>query len=75
MCHEIQEETERVTRRSKMISLVPINLSIYSPNFVNLTLVDLPSLKKVGVGRQPESIVGDIENMVCTILISPIVLY
>ena len=29
---EIQEETDRVTGRSKQISPVPIHLSIYSPN-------------------------------------------
>jgi len=31
-----------------------------------LTLVDLPGLTKVAVEGQPESIVGDIENMVCS---------
>lgn len=29
---EIQDETDRETGRSKMISTVPIHLSIYSPN-------------------------------------------
>ncbi|PRQ57019.1 putative dynamin central domain, dynamin, GTPase domain, GTPase effector domain, Dynamin superfamily [Rosa chinensis] len=61
---EIQDETDRVTGRSKMISPVPIHLSIYSPNVVNLTLIDLPGLTKVAVEGQPESIVEDIENMV-----------
>ncbi|GLJ53963.1 hypothetical protein SUGI_1153620 [Cryptomeria japonica] len=61
---EIQEETDRITGRTKMISPVPIHLSIYSPNVVNLTLIDLPGLTKVAVDGQPESIVGDIENMV-----------
>ncbi|XP_024022545.1 dynamin-related protein 1A [Morus notabilis] len=31
-------------------SSVPIHLSIYSPNVVNLTLIDLPGLTKVAVG-------------------------
>lgn len=61
---EIQDETDRVTGRSKQISPVPIHLSIYSPNVVNLTLVDLPGLTKVAVEGQPETIVEDIENMV-----------
>ncbi|KAL6129170.1 hypothetical protein ACLB2K_072523 [Fragaria x ananassa] len=61
---EIQDETDRVTGKSKMISPVPIHLSIYSPNVVNLTLIDLPGLTKVAVEGQPESIVEDIENMV-----------
>ncbi|XP_028954356.1 phragmoplastin DRP1E-like, partial [Malus sylvestris] len=61
---EIQDETDKITGRSKQISNVPIHLSIYSPNVVNLTLIDLPGLTKVAVEGQPESIVQDIENMV-----------
>ncbi|KAF7828523.1 dynamin-related protein 1E-like [Senna tora] len=72
---EIQDETDRMTGKSKQISPVPINLSIYSPNglsdnhpfffvVVNLTLIDLPGLTKVAVEGQPESIVQDIDNMV-----------
>ncbi|XP_057513510.1 LOW QUALITY PROTEIN: phragmoplastin DRP1E-like [Actinidia eriantha] len=61
---EIQDETDRVTGKSKQISPVPIHLSIYSPNVVNLTLIDLPGLTKVAVEGQPETIVEDIENMV-----------
>ncbi|KAL3497687.1 hypothetical protein ACH5RR_040419 [Cinchona calisaya] len=61
---EIQDETDRVTGKIKQISPQPINLSIYSPNVVNLTLVDLPGLTKVAVEGQPESIVQEIENMV-----------
>ncbi|XP_073128743.1 phragmoplastin DRP1E-like [Henckelia pumila] len=61
---EIQDETDRVTGKSKMISPVPIHLSIYSPHVVNLTLIDLPGLTKVAVEGQQESIVQDIENMV-----------
>ncbi|XP_020675378.1 dynamin-related protein 1E-like [Dendrobium catenatum] len=61
---EIQDETERLTGKTKQISPVPIHLSIYSPHVVNLTLVDLPGLTKVAVEGQPDSIVQDIENMV-----------
>ncbi|CAA7393222.1 unnamed protein product [Spirodela intermedia] len=61
---EIQDETDRITGKSKQISPVPIHLSIYSPKVVNLTLVDLPGLTKVAVEGQPETIVQDIENMV-----------
>ncbi|GJZ24623.1 dynamin-related protein 1C [Tanacetum coccineum] len=61
---EIEDETERMTGKSKAISNRPIHLSIYSPNVVNLTLIDLPGLTKVAVEGQPESIVEDIENMV-----------
>ncbi|KAF5184391.1 Dynamin-related protein 1e [Thalictrum thalictroides] len=61
---EIQDETDKITGRSKQISPIPIHLSIYSPNVVNLTLIDLPGLTKVAIDGQPESIVADIENMV-----------
>ncbi|KAK8445420.1 hypothetical protein SEVIR_9G321500v4 [Setaria viridis] len=61
---EIEDETDRLTGKTKQISPVPIHLSIYSPNVVNLTLIDLPGLTKVAVEGQPETIVQDIENMV-----------
>ncbi|XP_044503663.1 dynamin-related protein 5A-like [Mangifera indica] len=68
---EISDETDRETGRSKAISGVPIHLSIYSPNVVNLTLVDLPGLTKVAVEGQPESTVQDIENMVRSYIEKP----
>ncbi|KAL3651168.1 Phragmoplastin drp1e [Castilleja foliolosa] len=61
---EIQDETDRITGKTRQISTVPIHLSIYSPNVVNLTLIDLPGLTKVAVEGQPESIAQDIEVMV-----------
>ncbi|XVF41383.1 hypothetical protein PTKIN_Ptkin01aG0276100 [Pterospermum kingtungense] len=61
---EIQDETDRMTGKTKQISPVPIHLSIYSPNVVNLTLIDLPGLTKVAIEGQPESVVQDIETMV-----------
>ncbi|EYU40314.1 hypothetical protein MIMGU_mgv1a002895mg [Erythranthe guttata] len=61
---EIQDETDRITGQTKQISPVPIHLSIYSPNVVNLTLIDLPGLTKVAIEGQPESIAQDIETMV-----------
>ncbi|CAN4111920.1 unnamed protein product [Withania somnifera] len=63
---EIADETDRITGKTKQISPVPIHLSIYSPNVVNLTLIDLPGLTKVAVEGQSETIVEDIENMVRT---------
>ncbi|KAL5060639.1 hypothetical protein RYX36_032243 [Vicia faba] len=66
-----QDETDRETGRSKQISTVPIQLSIYSPNVVNLTLIDLPGLTKVAVEGQPDSIVHDIENMVRSYIEKP----
>ncbi|KAL8258465.1 hypothetical protein R6Q59_030506 [Mikania micrantha] len=68
---EISDETDRETGRTKQISSVPIYLSIYSPNVVNLTLVDLPGLTKVAVEGQSDSIVQDIENMVRSYIEKP----
>ncbi|XP_059634378.1 dynamin-related protein 5A [Cornus florida] len=68
---EIADETDRETGRTKQISSVPIHLSIYSPNVVNLTLIDLPGLTKVAVEGQPDSIVLDIENMVRSYIEKP----
>ncbi|PRQ17402.1 putative dynamin central domain, dynamin, GTPase domain, GTPase effector domain, Dynamin superfamily [Rosa chinensis] len=68
---EIADETDRETGRTKMISSIPIHLSIYSPNVANLTLVDLPGLTKVAVEGQPDSIVQDIENMVRSYIEKP----
>ena len=39
---EIVRETDRVTGRNKGISNKSINLKIFSPHVLNLTLVDLP---------------------------------
>ncbi|XP_012083209.1 dynamin-related protein 1A isoform X2 [Jatropha curcas] len=68
---EISDETDRETGRTKQISTVPIHLSIYSPNVVNLTLIDLPGLTKVAIDGQPESIVQDIDNMVRSYIEKP----
>ncbi|XP_061370533.1 phragmoplastin DRP1E-like isoform X2 [Gastrolobium bilobum] len=68
---EIQDETDRVTGRTKQISPVPIHLSIYSPHVVNLTLIDLPGLTKVAVEGQPDSVVQDIEDMVRSYIEKP----
>lgn len=44
---EIEKETMRVAGSNKGISRQPINLKIFSPRVVNLTLVDLPGITKV----------------------------
>jgi dynamin 1-like protein len=46
---EIEQEMFRVAGQNKGISKLPINLRIYSPNVLDLTLVNLPGLTKVGV--------------------------
>ncbi|APA12569.1 hypothetical protein SS1G_03790 [Sclerotinia sclerotiorum 1980 UF-70] len=61
---EIVKETEAKTGRNAGISPAPINLRIYSPNVLTLTLVDLPGLTKVPVGDQPRDIERQIKEMV-----------
>ena len=43
----INEETEKVCGLNKNISPLPIKIKIYSPNVVDLLLVDLPGIVKV----------------------------
>lgn len=39
---EIEAETDRITGGNKGISNLPINLRVYSPHVLNITLIDLP---------------------------------
>ncbi|KAA8616551.1 Dynamin-1, partial [Pyrenophora tritici-repentis] len=43
---EIENETSRIAGNNKGINRQPINLKIYSPHVLSLTLVDLPGLTK-----------------------------
>ncbi|XP_026324220.1 dynamin isoform X4 [Hyposmocoma kahamanoa] len=61
---EIEAETDRITGSNKGISPVPINLRVYSPNVLNLTLIDLPGLTKVPIGDQPADIEQQIKAMI-----------
>ncbi|XP_041819859.1 dynamin-2-like isoform X2 [Chelmon rostratus] len=60
---EIEAETDRLTGSNKGISPIPINLRVYSPNVLNLTLIDLPGMTKVAVGDQPHDIEHQIRDM------------
>ncbi|XP_053084232.1 dynamin-3 isoform X3 [Pangasianodon hypophthalmus] len=60
---EIEAETDRITGSNKGISPIPINLRVYSPNVLNLTLIDLPGMTKVAVGDQPQDIEHQIRDM------------
>lgn len=61
---EIENETTRVAGSNKGIVRQPINLKIFSPHVLNLTLVDLPGLTKVPIGDQP----ADIEKQTRTLI-------
>ncbi|XP_031636158.1 dynamin-2-like, partial [Contarinia nasturtii] len=61
---EIKAETDRTTGTNKGISNEPINLRIFSPHVLNLTLVDLPGLTKVPIGDQPPDIEEQTRSMI-----------
>ncbi|XP_061184120.1 dynamin-1-like isoform X2 [Saccostrea echinata] len=60
---EIEAETDRVTGHNKGISNIPINLRVYSPHVLNLTLIDLPGMTRVAIGDQPPDIEMQIRSM------------
>jgi dynamin 1-like protein len=68
---EIVRETERMTGGNKGISENPINLKIYSPNVLALTVVDLPGMTKVPVGDQPDNIEEQIHDMILHFISNP----
>uniref|UniRef100_A0A8C3GAQ3 Dynamin-1-like protein n=1 Tax=Cyclopterus lumpus TaxID=8103 RepID=A0A8C3GAQ3_CYCLU len=68
---EIENETERISGNNKGISDDPIHLKIFSPNVVNLTLVDLPGITKVPVGDQPNDIEVQIKDLILKHISNP----
>jgi len=61
---EIEAETDRKAGRNKGVSPEPILFKIYSPNVLNLTLVDTPGIARVPVGDQPQNIEEQIRDMI-----------
>ncbi|KMU81257.1 dynamin-2 [Coccidioides immitis RMSCC 3703] len=61
---EIENETARIAGNNKGINRQPINLKIFSPHVLNLTLVDLPGLTKVPIGDQPSDIEKQTRNLI-----------
>ncbi|MQL78741.1 hypothetical protein Taro_011153 [Colocasia esculenta] len=61
---EIQVETDREAGGNKGVSDKQIRLKIFSPNVLNITLVDLPGITKVPVGDQPTDIEARIRTMI-----------
>ncbi|RGB25503.1 Dynamin central region-domain-containing protein [Rhizophagus diaphanus] len=68
---EIETETARVAGQNKGISRSPINLKIYSPNVLNLTLVDLPGLTKIPIGDQPTDIEKQTRSLIYEYISKP----
>ncbi|CAF4167209.1 unnamed protein product [Rotaria sp. Silwood2] len=61
---EIENDTKAVVRNDMGVSNIPINLTIYSPHVVNLTLVDLPGMVKVPSQGQPLDISKKIDDII-----------
>ncbi|KAG1330908.1 dynamin-related protein 3A [Cocos nucifera] len=61
---EIQAETDKEAGGNKGVSDKQIRLKIFSPNVLNITLVDLPGITKVPVGDQPSDIEARIRTMI-----------
>lgn len=68
---EIENETSRIAGKNKGISRIPINLKIFSPKVLNLTLVDLPGITKVPIGDQPTDIEKQIRNLLLEYIAKP----
>ncbi|CAF1433812.1 unnamed protein product [Rotaria sordida] len=61
---EIENDTKAIVRDDMGVSSLPINLTIFSPHVVNLTLVDLPGMVKVPSQGQPADIVKKIDDII-----------
>ncbi|KAI1319709.1 vacuolar protein sorting-associated protein 1 [Mortierella claussenii] len=68
---EIVRDTEAKTGKNAGISPLPINLRVYSPHVLTLTLVDLPGLTKLPVGDQPKDIEKQIRDMIVKYITKP----
>lgn len=68
---EIIRETERLTGKNKGLSNKTINLKIFSPYVLNLTLVDLPGITKVPTGDQPEDVEEQVRSMCMEFISNP----
>jgi len=67
---EIERETERVAPK-QAIDDKPINLRIFSPYVLNLTIIDLPGMTKVAVGNQPSDISSKIRSLLLKFINRP----
>lgn len=68
---EIENETARIAGNNKGINRQPINLKVYSPHVLSLTLVDLPGLTKVPIGDQPTDIEKQTRNLISEYIAKP----
>ena len=66
-----QAETDREAGENKGVSDKQIRLKIFSPNVLDITLVDLPGITKVPVGDQPSDIEARIRTMIMSYIKIP----
>ena len=59
-----QLETDKEAGDNKGVSEKQIRLKIFSPNVLDITLVDLPGITRVPVGGQPSDIESRIRTMI-----------
>jgi len=60
---EIMHRTRVLTEKST-VSSTPIMLTLYAPDVVNLTLVDLPGMTRVSLDGQQPQIVDDLNDLI-----------
>lgn len=68
---EISRQTDIITSSKKGITDKVIRLRIYSPDVLNLTVVDLPGITKVPIEDQPTNIEKLIKDMCLTYISNP----
>ncbi|KAH0936041.1 hypothetical protein HID58_013158 [Brassica napus] len=68
---EIEAETNRLAGGNKGVKDKQIRLKIFSPNVLDITLVDLPGITKVPVGDQPTDIEARIRTMILSYIKQP----
>jgi GTPase SAR1 family protein len=68
---EIEQNTRDLAGENKGISDKPINLKIFSPHVLDITLVDLPGITKVPVGDQPPDIEIRIRSLIMNYIENP----
>ncbi|CAN1811682.1 Dynamin-related protein 3A [Linum perenne] len=68
---EIEIETAKEAGENKGVTDKQIRLKIFSPNVLDITLVDLPGITKVPVGDQPTDIEARIRTMIMSYIKKP----
>ncbi|KAK0401491.1 hypothetical protein QR680_015819 [Steinernema hermaphroditum] len=68
---EIEAETNRSTGGNQGITEKSINLKIFSPHVLNLTLVDLPGVTRVATGNQRDDIESVVREMILSFIKKP----